>query len=956
MEEKSRENLDRGIDIAVSVLKHEFPFITGWDYKNDPETYRSSIYLVLMADMNLASEFYNSPIRNVYKHSEAKVAYPFSPLELSTELDEDKKYELFKVIQESLVEIYDEIPSELRHEFESYASELKLPKELYVEGFIFEKPKKNINEQFDIDYYETKYNPPKEESDEEINNLTKNDLLEYGKRYFSKKFFRLFSPKKWRHAVNNRWLEDICNELHWDECGGDNKKIYGFFFEKDGQKYVYVGITNNITSRFRTHLDIKKTRLSKFQKAIEELEINPKDIDFSVLFPFFLPPNNAAQIEINLIKYFIEDPNYICLNAATGGQLGSRGSSKYIIDNSAKFIKIQNIKDEEEFMKLYPKEYNYLKKTRRLKYVNNLLDKRFFKQGQYSEKELEQIAKQYPSRGKLRMIDVNAYEAIRHRGLLDKFFPRNINESKSDEIERNLEAINLILSEISWDGLCEIWVEYNEVDGDYEIRSKSTKRHFDYDNINNELGYLDNTLRSMGLRTYIYTPWYVEECEDEVEFLNEDYSPAGKEVIPNEVVVHKSNPMFRDSIMSDGLKAKAGECYKIYAGYGEKCIPAIFATNSKNKRAWFDSTYDDDIWFIDTTKISDVKWFKDRHFESRSKHIVTFQNIPKDAITLKHEGTGKDWGLMESFDKSENKKLELVTKMIHEFFDEVSFIDIKKYENKPMIRVYFDNDEEAGNEESYFAEQIQDKIYEYTGIKLIPYWRTIPTNTDAYFRLDAIKLKYDGEGNVINEAEENKKEKKFNRLIQNVEDYLNSNEYPSVKRFTVYYEDTHDDVIVNIFFDAEEAVKLGGGINSVIKKVGKQVMSDLEIFPLDFKYYTHFDKGINEAEEKQPKYLNIIKNLIEPFKNEDCVCEINVLYDEEDDMYSVYLVLGNEELNNNFYYVTETINYRDKLANKIKTEIKSYLPIDNLYVGSYGKPNCDWHKEKKTSINAITND
>ena len=112
--------------------------------------------------------------------------------------------------------------------------------------------------------------------------------------------------------------------------------------------------------------------------------------------------------------------------------------------------------------------------------------------------------------------------------------------------------------------------------------------------------------------------------------------------------------------------------------------------------------------------------------------------------------------LRESVDKSEDKKLELVTKMIHEFFDEVSFIDIKKYENKPMIRVYFDNDEAAGNEETYFAEQIQDKIYEYTGIKLIPYWHTIQYNTDADFRLDAIKLKYDSEGNVINESENKK--------------------------------------------------------------------------------------------------------------------------------------------------------------------------------------------------------
>jgi len=119
----------------------------------------------------------------------------------------------------------------------------------------------------------------------------------------------------------------------------------------------------------------------------------------------------------------------------------------------------------------------------------------------------------------------------------------------------------------------------------------------------------------------------------------------------------------------------------------------------------------------------------------------------------------------ESVDKFEEKKLKLVTRMIHEFFDEVSFIDIKKYENKPMIRVYFDNDEYAGNEESYFAEQIQRKIYEYTGIKLIPYWHNDQDN-GADFRLDAIKLKYDNEGNVINESE-NKKQS----LIELIDEY-----------------------------------------------------------------------------------------------------------------------------------------------------------------------------------------
>jgi hypothetical protein len=57
--------------------------------------------------------------------------------------------------------------------------------------------------------------------------------------------------------------------------------------------------------------------------------------------------------------------------------------------------------------------------------------------------------------------------------------------------------------------------------------------------------------------------------------------------------------------------------------------------------------------------IPDVKWYKDRHYDSRSKHIVTFQDIPKEAITLKHEGTGKDWGLMES-DKDKLSKETMI--------------------------------------------------------------------------------------------------------------------------------------------------------------------------------------------------------------------------------------------------------------------------------------------------------
>jgi len=552
----------------------------------------------------------------------------------------------------------------------------------------------------------------------------------------------------------------------------------------------------------------------------------------------------------------------------------------------------------------------------------------------------------------------------------------SLNESDNREIDKNLRAINVLLSLVNWDGLCDIWAEYNPDDKEYEIRSKTTVRHFYSDEILKELESLEDSIKSMGIKVYIFAPWYVDSCDDEVKFMNEssnrsekdtkklfritkmimedlilpeynhlicsyeitlnevfnipevtvlfiggygtklwpmtqgirqmylnvlediskeianytgvvigvrgeqtpkcddeeniylkesesknkEYSPAGKEVTPKEKVYHQSNPIFRNKIEEQGLKVRAGECYKIYVGYGEKCIPAIFATNSSNKRAWFDSTYDDDVWEIDTTKIPNVKWFKDRHFDSRSKHIVTFENIPRDAIKLIYEGSGKDSGLMESESKSEDKKLNLVKEMIYSLFDEVEFIEVDtNYEGKPLIEVYHDVEDNAANYDNWFTHRIIDEIKEMTGdgVVLAPWWALgwdwKYKNPDIFIKVQ--KIDYDDEGSVI-----------------------------------------------------------------------------------------------YESEEKQPKYFNMIKDLVEPFKDEDGVCDIRVSYDDDDDMYSVYLIMGTEEMNDKFFYVPMIQSHISKLRINVRTTIKDYLPIDNLYVGSYGKPNCNWNPLNESSI------
>jgi len=123
------------------------------------------------------------------------------------------------------------------------------------------------------------------------------------------------------------------------------------------------------------------------------------------------------------------------------------------------------------------------------------------------------------------------------------------------------------------------------------------------------------------------------------------HSPAGDKYKPNKYVVHKSAPHWRENIELTGLQTSVGDCYQIYVGGDVKCKKAIFATDSLNDKDMFDSTYDDDIWIIDT-ECAGVSWFKDAHYFKQGDynyHIVTFKNISPDCLELIHKGTGKSY-------------------------------------------------------------------------------------------------------------------------------------------------------------------------------------------------------------------------------------------------------------------------------------------------------------------------
>lgn len=127
------------------------------------------------------------------------------------------------------------------------------------------------------------------------------------------------------------------------------------------------------------------------------------------------------------------------------------------------------------------------------------------------------------------------------------------------------------------------------------------------------------------------------------EVLNE--SVKGRKIKPNKYVFHKTNNLNRDDILRYGLIPSVGECYVDYNG-GE-CIPAVFVTNSDNEDEWFDTTYDDDVWVIDTSNLKN-NFFVDNNFKNLRhpefgsyKHLVTFEEIPPTNLKLYYSGTSE---------------------------------------------------------------------------------------------------------------------------------------------------------------------------------------------------------------------------------------------------------------------------------------------------------------------------
>lgn len=128
----------------------------------------------------------------------------------------------------------------------------------------------------------------------------------------------------------------------------------------------------------------------------------------------------------------------------------------------------------------------------------------------------------------------------------------------------------------------------------------------------------------------------IDRVKNWKQFLYENLNSHLVEVIPNKYVYHVSNPIFRDKISEEGLIPK--EKSESWLSNTKIDGKVIFAVNSDNKEDWWDSTYDDDIYRIDTTNLTN-KWYNDPNFDLIDNRIITFEGIPIESIKLIHKGS-----------------------------------------------------------------------------------------------------------------------------------------------------------------------------------------------------------------------------------------------------------------------------------------------------------------------------
>lgn len=143
------ENIDKiskGIDIAVKMLKKDYPFIIGWEYSNEPEKYKFSIYINLEIDYKKSMEFYKTnPHPRFFKFLDddikrrQKYAYPFSMMDYESDEDFQAPEKNLKLTRDVKGIYSDMVPEFLKMQVDDEDAYKESPKEIAIDNYIFVK-------------------------------------------------------------------------------------------------------------------------------------------------------------------------------------------------------------------------------------------------------------------------------------------------------------------------------------------------------------------------------------------------------------------------------------------------------------------------------------------------------------------------------------------------------------------------------------------------------------------------------------------------------------------------------------------------------------------------------------------------------------------------------------------------------------------------------------------------
>ena len=144
-EETSPDEIRKGIDIAIKVLKKTYPFVVGWEYSDSPDKWAYKIYIDLELDFNKSMEYYGLKPHPIYGkfisnsiEDRERLPYPYSMMNYEEEENfEDLEY---RKLQDDLSEIYEEmIPNKFKMKRSGAVFNQDEPKDLGVDNYIFVK-------------------------------------------------------------------------------------------------------------------------------------------------------------------------------------------------------------------------------------------------------------------------------------------------------------------------------------------------------------------------------------------------------------------------------------------------------------------------------------------------------------------------------------------------------------------------------------------------------------------------------------------------------------------------------------------------------------------------------------------------------------------------------------------------------------------------------------------------